>query len=97
MIPRIPDRNRFTTAVALWLALLAASPLTAPFATLDFVPIGSATLALDSAKTKTTHDDTVATQAFAVFAPSAESGSGLPCRAANSLLVGAARHTVLRL
>ena len=49
----------FVRAIAFSLLLLAASPFTAPFATLDLVPVPAAA-SVDAGKTKTGDDDLTA-------------------------------------
>jgi hypothetical protein len=51
--------------LALWLLLLAASPCTAPFSTLDLGALQGAP-AVDSAKSKASHDDAIAAPALAI-------------------------------
>ena len=95
MIAYVSNR-RFTSVVALWLLLLAALPVTAPFATCDLVPLGLAPV-LDSVKTKASNDDVIATPTLAVTILSLDCPSALLTRRASSLHARRAQRPVLRL
>ena len=85
--------------VAVVLLLLAVSPLTAPFATVDLVPAGSGAPALDSLKTKAkTATDTALVASLGRVTDAADHVRR--CRQLADDRTGAARHahhTILRL
>lgn len=90
-------RGRLASAVALWMLLLAALPMTAPFSTLDLAPVGLAATVLDSGKTKTSHDDVIAAPASGTVALMVDEHSRRAIRSAAPHQSRHAQHMVLRL
>jgi hypothetical protein len=62
-------------ACAFWLLLLAASPFTAPFSTLDLSPAGTSGPAIDAGKTKSANDDVIAAPVLVPAAYRADPGA----------------------
>lgn len=97
MIGSISHPGCLASTVSLWLLLLAALPVTAPFSTLDLAPVGLAATVLDSGKTKTSHDDVIAAPASGVIVLTADDHATRVTGTARPHQSRHAQHMVLRL